>query len=185
MMHERDIRDESRPPPGGLDSQCVVGIFEVGRVVAPVEAAERDVFGPPDEPAGGRRVVDIATEDVRLVARHHVGPAYRCRERVAEEELPGLLKRAVVVHEDGCSDPDDRIVERGNQWFEPSGSDDHIRIQEAEELATRVLDAEFVPAGEAEIVGRFDEADVGSIDEESGRSGRRDRSGRQSTTMAS
>ena len=134
-------------------------------MVVAVEAAEREVVGSTDEPARRGRVVDVAAEDVREVAGHD-GVADRGRERVGEDQLARLLQRTVVVDEHRRRDADGGIVERGDQRLEPAGTDDDVGVEEAEELATRVLDAVLVAAGEAEVVVDREQPDVGAVGEQ-------------------
>ena len=142
----------------------------------PVETTEGDMIGATHEPAGGRRVVDVAAEDVGAISLHHVGAADRSGERVVEDQLSGLLQRAVGVEEHRRGDPDGWIVESTDQGIDPAGADDDVGVQEAEVVAVGVLDAVLVAAGEAEVVIDGQEPDVGPAGEQqSGSGGRVDR----------
>ena len=165
-VNQRHIGDETCPFPARLDAQCVVGVLEVGGVVMAVEATDRQVVGPPDEPARGRGVVDVTAEDVGAVDGHDVVAADRRRERVGENQLSGFLQRAVAVEEHRRCDADGGIVECRHQRLEPTVPDDDVRVEETEVVAARLLDAELVTAGEAEVVVDGVEVDIISVGEQ-------------------
>ena len=160
-MDDRHVDDEPRAPAGLLDAHGVVDVLEVGGAVALVESAEGQELLASHDPARGRRVVDVTREGVGPVTRHDFGPADRCSAPVVVHELTGLLQGAVRVDEQRRSDADHRIVECRNQWLEPAGPDDHIGIEEAEELPGRVLRPEVVATGESEVLVGFDQVDRG------------------------
>ena len=95
---------------------------------------------------------------LRPVARHHLGPAHRSRARVRVEQLTRFLERTVRIDQDRGADPDHRIVERGDERFEPARPDGHVRVQEADQFTRRLLHADLVPAGEPEVRLGLDDA---------------------------
>ena len=168
VVHYRPLDDEPGHLSAVFDAQGVVDVFEERRVVTKVETAALEVLVAAHEPARGRGVVDVAAEQLRLVASEHFRTSDRGRSPVVVEQLTCLLERAIGVEQDRRRDTDPLVIERGDQRLEPTRPDDRVRVQEAQVGALGMLDAELVATSEPEVLVGCDQDDTATLGAEEG-----------------